>query len=201
MASACRAFGEHTLDEPMPPADAAPPDGAPVARAAADADAEGERPIADASANLVPNGDFDGNDAGCGPGWSTQVGSADPTPIAHSGAYACRICAGAGPAYYGIHVSPRLAAASGTWVIDAYTRGAPDAGVPGTVEGVLSWQTPDASKPVSGSFVVDETGSWYRNHTTYVVPDGVTSIDVAILANGGAGTCFIVDDVVVTVSP
>lgn len=171
-------------------------DGAALATAdAGDGDAPSAPP------NLLANGGFEAHNPACAPGWTIQIGVADPVMTSHSGSWSCRICStSASEAYYGLDLTTPFPAKVGSWTLDAYARAETDAGTPIELDVRIA---ANGGMPTMTA-QLGLSSSWARGQASIdvVTTDAATpQVVVSILAMGPPGSCFLVDDVSLTYVP
>lgn len=184
---------------------------APGGDAGSDAGTDTSTPTIDASAvdaivdagpddagPLIPNGGFEEPSAACGVTWELINASAVRATPARTGASACRVCNTGSDGYFGLRVNPRPQGSPGGWTLEAFYRTMPNAAAPLEAHLAFAWETPDGgvSKNPVGTIPAD----YQPLQIVARLGDDVSGdLTVQVAAVGNPGTCFLVDDVTLTV--
>jgi hypothetical protein len=157
------------------------------------------RPLAEPSPRSVLAGSFESASAACN-GWETEGADAIRSVPAHSGDYACRVCAtGEGPA---LALQRRSAGplGAGRYVLRAWVRNRPRRAAPPVVLASLEAATPDGV--VTATSLPVTLGDAYAEVLVPIeLPRGATSIRARIGAVASAAECLLVDDVLLSLAP
>lgn len=168
--------------------------------ASSDADASTADVAGDSGVPLISNGGFEDPGGACGPTWELINANAVKAMPARSGANACKVCNIAGAGYFGLRVNPAPNGGPGGWTFEAYFRNAVDGVAADEAHLDFGWTTPDGGRTESP--IAPLTGAYQPLQVVKQLGDDVSGVlGVQVAATGATGSCFLVDDVTLTVVP
>lgn len=202
LVAACSSFSGSTsepgpTDAATPSADVSAPT---VMEAGASTDADGDSGSDDAGENLYPNGSFE-NGIGT---WVGFQGDVAPSNEAHSGGHSLRVCQGGGgfATYTGDDKGVFGPVEAGTtYRVSAWFRTTSSKSPPGNAVLHLRTQQGGNNKEVGPTGAVSPpTDTWQQAFASINVtkPNDDLNVYVEGVSEPDGGTCFLVDDVVLT---
>jgi hypothetical protein len=158
--------------------------------------------ISDAEAPLVPNGGFEDPGGACGATWELVNASAVKATPARTGASACKVCNVSNESYFGLRVEPEPRARAGGWTFEAYYRAVPDAVSAPEAHPAFAWKSSAPDGGGSENPIAQMPADYAPVQIVKQLgDDAVGDLEIRVAAAGPSGSCFLVDDVTLTVVP
>ena len=157
--------------------------------------------------NLLQNPGFEqGTGAGCGLGWTANLGTIQHSTIARSGTSSCMLCPNSmapGAVFELLYTDPPATGPAGTsfqasgWFMFATDAGPGDAAPTGQLQ--LGYTYGDGGQLYTGDTPSVVTGTWQPAATTLLLDGGNETVQVIILfayqgTAMGTGGCVLIDD-------